>query len=102
MKNNHAQESRIEKAKQTEKEMFESILAVAREYREKPEVLAEYIQFATQFYQFSPNNISLIYAQNPYATFVQSYPAWKKNDASVKGAKRVSRYLPPHLLPICE
>lgn len=95
MKNNHTQESRIEKAKQTEKEMFESILAVAREYREKPEVLAEYIQFATKFYQFSPNNISLIYAQNPYATFVQSYPAWKKNDASVKRGEKGIKVLAP-------
>lgn len=95
MQTSHMQESRMEKAKQTEKDMFESILTVARQYREKPEVLAEYIQFATNFYKFSPNNISLIYAQNPYATFVQSYQAWRKNDASVKRGEKGIKVLAP-------
>lgn len=84
-----------QKARQNEKEAFEMIQKVAEDYKKNPEHVAEFFSFAANFYNYSPNNISLIYSQNPNATFVQSFVDWKKMDTSiVKGAKGIKVLVP--------
>lgn len=73
-----------EKARQNEKEAYRMIRDVAENYKTNAENIAEYFEFATRFYQYSPKNSMLIYSQNENATFVQSFLEWKKMNASVK------------------
>ncbi len=48
---------------------------------------------ASRFLRYSPNNIMLIYAQNPEATELRTYDEWKNKEAVVKkGAKQVLVY----------
>lgn len=61
-------------------ELLNSIL---KSYQEKPEVMAEAFAFASNFYTYSPKNTQLIYAQNPHATYCQSFKDWKDMGASV-------------------
>lgn len=83
------------RARENEEEAFSMIQSVAESYRENPDKLVEYLQFASGFYQYSQRNISLIYAQNPHAVFVQSYQAWKEMEESVKrGAKGIKILVP--------
>lgn len=51
---------------------------LTKNYREDPDVLAELVAFQSRFYKYSIRNVQLIYAQNPNATYVQSFNAWKK------------------------
>lgn len=77
----------IEKAKaaaiENENKAKELLSGIAESFRTSPETMAEVFSFAKNFYAYSPRNTKLIYAQNPYATFCQSYPAWKKMGAPV-------------------
>lgn len=57
---------------------------LARNYRESPDVLADLVAFQARFYKYSVRNVQLIYAQNPNATYVQSFNAWKKMDSDGK------------------
>ena len=73
----------------------ELILSVSRSYVEDPDKIAEVLQFASNFYQYSLHNMQLIYAQNRFARFVQSFDAWKKMDAHVqKGEKGMKIWVP--------
>ena len=54
-----------------------------KEYQINPDMLAEAIAFSSHFYNYTPTNAQLIYAQNPGATYCQSYAAWKKAGYSV-------------------
>ena len=84
-----------EQAKENQNKARELILSVSRDYTENPEKIAEVLKFASNFYQYSLNNTSLIYAQNDHATFVQSYEAWKKMNAHVKkGEKGMKIWVP--------
>ena len=67
-----------------QEEAYKIIKDIAESYKEKPEVLAELFQFGSRFYQYSPRNTQLIYGQNPGATYVASYAAWKKMEYPVK------------------
>lgn len=73
-----------ETLKAKEKQARESIDLIARNFRERPEVIMEYLQFSENFYQYSPRNTMLIYAQNEFASFVQSFKAWKDAGYPVK------------------
>lgn len=85
----------IQKARQNEKQAFEMIQKVAEDYKNNPEHVAEFFSFAANFYNYSPNNVALIYSQNPNATFVQSFLDWKKMDASIiKGSKGINVLVP--------
>lgn len=85
----------VEQAKKTQKEAFEKIKQIAEGYRNDPEKMMEYVQFASKFYNYSPNNVALIYAQNPNAMFVQSFKSWKDMGASpVKGASGIRILVP--------
>ena len=73
-----------EQAKENQNQARELILSVSKSYTENPEKMAEVLEFASRFYQYSLHNMQLIYAQNNHAAFVQSFDAWKKMDAHVK------------------
>lgn len=71
------------------------ILTAVESYQENPETIAELLAFGSKFYKYSPNNNILVYHQNPKATYVQSYDAWKKMGASIKkGEKGIKVYTP--------
>ena len=73
----------------------ELILSVSKNYIQNPDTIAEVLSFASNFYQYSINNTELIYAQNPRASFVQSYEGWKKMDAQVlRGETGVKIWVP--------
>lgn len=85
----------IEKAKEQEQEAFKRIREVIDNYREDPEKIREYFQFASNFYNYSSRNVSLIYAQNPNAAFVQSFEGWKKMDSHIeKGSVGIKILVP--------
>lgn len=84
-----------EKAIENQNAARELILSVSRSYVEDPDKIAEVLQFASNFYQYSLHNMQLIYAQNRFARFVQSFDAWKKMDAHVqKGEKGMKIWVP--------
>lgn len=85
----------IEKAKEKQKFAREQVETIAKEFRTNPEVITEYLQFGSKFYQYSPKNTMLIYAQNPGATYVQSFKAWKDEGFPVKkGEHGLAVYVP--------
>ena len=71
-----------------EKQMEEMIQNLAESWQDHPETIAEALSFGSRMYQYSLKNNMLIYAQNPYATYVQSYQAWKNMGASVKKGEK--------------
>lgn len=96
-KNPTASQKKIwtEQAEKNKKEAFKMIKGVAEGYRENPQKMIEYFQFSSRFYQYSQNNVSLIYAQNENAMFVQSFKEWKDMGASVKRGARGLKILVP-------
>ena len=58
-------------------DLREEIRALSEEYKTNPDHILELVQFSSNFYTYSLNNTMLIHSQNPGATFVQSYKAWK-------------------------
>ena len=55
----------------------------------------KYLQFVSRFYSYSPNNIMLIYMQDPNASFVKGYNSWKSLNRFVKkGAKGIAIFAP--------
>ena len=56
----------------------------------------EYLNVMTKFHSYSFNNVMLIYRQNPEATFVAGYHAWRRNfSRHVKKGERGIRILAP-------
>lgn len=84
------------KAKQEKvQEMLDSIKDMAKSFKENPETNAELLWFSSRFYKYSARNTMLIYKQNRYATYVQSYDAWKRAGYNVKrGAKGLKVFVP--------
>ena len=84
-----------ETAKKNQDEARNLIHEIGKSYTRSPEKIAELLEFSSQFYKYSINNTELIYAQNKYATYVQSYSAWQKMDAHVKkGEKGLKIWVP--------
>lgn len=71
-------------AMEQQAKMKEMIQTLAESYQENPENIAELLQFGSKFYRYSVRNTMLIYRQNPHATYVQSYKAWKEMGYSPK------------------
>lgn len=71
-----------------EAEVKNMILNIAEKYEENPDNIAEFLEFGSKFYRYSVKNNLLVYAQNPYANFVQSYGAWKKAGYAVKAKEK--------------
>lgn len=69
--------------------------SVESEYVEDPDKLLGILKVGTSFYQYSINNMKLIYLQKPDATYIQSFEAWKKMGVSVqKGQKGIKIFVP--------
>ena len=66
-------------------------------YQQDPQQIMEFLEFGSRFYHYSLRNTQLIYQQNPNATFVQSYSAWKQMGVSVKGPKGKKVYFPKYV-----
>jgi uncharacterized protein YjbI with pentapeptide repeats len=55
----------------------------------------QYLDVQSKFYRYSPNNVMLILLQNPYATRVAGYNAWKALDRQVMAKESALRILAP-------
>lgn len=78
-----SEEQTIRKAIENEKAARELLQGINERFHTDPGAVAEMFAFASNFYTYSPKNTQLIYQQNPYATYCQSYAAWKKENAPV-------------------
>ena len=67
-----------------ESQMKEMVKNLALSWQENPETIAQALSFGSRMHQYSVRNNMLIYSQNPNATYVQSFKAWKDMGASVK------------------
>ncbi len=75
--------------------LHEQLEAIADSYVADPTKIAEYLAFASKFYNYSPTNTMLIHFQNPGAIFVASYAAWKAEGHAVrKGEKGAKIFVP--------
>lgn len=85
----------VENAKRMEKECKERVQNIAENYVRDPSTIAEAVAFGSKFHNYSVKNNQLIYSQNPYAQYVQSFPAWKKMGYSPKrGEKGLKIWVP--------
>jgi hypothetical protein len=55
----------------------------------------QYLDVQSKFHRYSPNNVMLILMQNPYATRVAGYNAWKALDRQVLAKESALRILAP-------
>ena len=85
----------IAKSKELEKQCSEKVRQVAENYVRNPDTIAEALEFGSKFYHYSVRNAQLIYSQNPYAQYVQSFPAWKKMGYSIKKGEHGMNILVP-------
>lgn len=82
-------------AQEKERQAFDRIDEMAKSFQENPESIAEFLEFGTKFYHYSPRNTALIRKQNPGATYVDSYVGWKEKNAHVlKGSKALQILVP--------
>lgn len=84
-----------QEAKEKENRIHEMIHDIGMNYSSDPMQIAEMMAFSSKFYTYSLKNTQLIYKQNPYALYVQSYPAWKKMGANVKKGEHGIQILVP-------
>lgn len=83
------------KANENADQAKELILSISKNYTQNPDSIAEVLEFASKFYHYSISNTELIYAQNPSASYVQSYEKWKKMDTQVlRGEKGMKIWVP--------
>lgn len=66
----------------------ENVLEIARSFQENPDKIVELLTFGSRFPNYSLNNTRMICHQNPGATYVQSYAAWKKEGYPVKRGEK--------------
>lgn len=77
------------------KETSEQALEQLDKFFQSPEDIREYIDFASQFYNYSNRNQMLIANQNDGATIVAPYKKWQQLDAQVmKGEKAIKIMVP--------
>lgn len=72
------------RAEEKEEQLKSMIKEIGDNFEVQPELIAEAVAFGSQFYQYSLRNTMLIYQQNPYSQYVQSFQKWKEMGASVK------------------
>lgn len=87
----HQKEEWRKQRKQQEEQMKELVRDLAASWQENPETIAEAVSFGSRMYKYSVRNNMLIYKQNPYATYVQSFQAWKEMGVSVKEGEKGAR-----------
>ena len=84
-----------QQAIESQKLAHNMIHEIGKSYADRPEQLAEILEFGSKFYKYSISNMELIYAQNKGAMYVQSFEAWKEMDTSVlKGQKGIKIFVP--------
>ena len=84
-----------ELTRKNQEEAREKITTLAKNFEADPSTLADYLQFGSRFYKYSPKNTLLLYAQNPFATYIQSFENWKKEGCSVlKGEHGLKVWVP--------
>lgn len=76
-------------------QLEKQIINLAESFKEKPEVLADTLKFGSKFYHYSIRNTMLIYTQNEYATFVESYKALKDKGYNVQKGEKGMKVLVP-------
>ena len=74
----------IEKQKEMQKQLSEQVKNIAKSYSEDPKIYEEMLEFGSRFYQYSQRNNALIYSQNPFATYTDSFMGFKKLGYNVK------------------
>lgn len=92
---NKQKEEWITKSKEMEKKCAERVKEIAENYVRDPAKIAEALVFGSKFYDYSVRNTQLIYSQNPYAQYVQSFPAWKKMGYNIKKGEHGMNILVP-------
>lgn len=94
-KYNYERDEWIKKQQETIKGFHNDIKQMAENYKQKPETIAELMQFYSKFYKYSPNNNLLIKNQNPFSSFVASYKDWQDKGYNVKkGEKGIAIFVP--------
>lgn len=83
------------RSKEQMQEAFDRINQITQQYVEKPENLTELLEFSSKFYTYSVRNNILIFNQNPYASYVQSFQAWKEMGYSVLSGEHGLKILVP-------
>jgi hypothetical protein len=83
------------KSKEQMQEAFDRINQITQQYIENPENITELLEFGSKFYTYSLRNNMLIFKQNPYASYVQSYQAWKEMGYSVLSGEHGLKILVP-------
>lgn len=73
---------------QQEAKQEEMLMQLAANWKAKPEDIAEYLRFSARFYQYSPRNTALIYAQNPAAQFCGSYKFYADRGYYVRNGEK--------------
>lgn len=58
------------KSEQTKEEMKQKVIELAKNFKDNPQNMIEYLQFSTRFYSYSSRNTMLIYQQNRVQCFV--------------------------------
>lgn len=71
------------------------ITDIAMNYVDRPEDIAELLEFGTKFYAYSVKNTMLIMSQNRGASYVQSFENWKKDGYCVKKGEKGIKVLVP-------
>ncbi|MGP1544318.1 MAG: PBECR4 domain-containing protein [Candidatus Fimenecus sp.] len=75
--------------------LIDSIDDIVKNYEQNPALIADYLAFRSNFYNYSARNILLIHLQNPYSTFTASFTKWKDLGYSVKKGEKAIRILRP-------
>ena len=83
------------KSEQTKEEMKQKVIELAKNFKDNPQNMIEYLQFSTRFYNYSSRNTMLIYQQNPGAMFCNSYKSYKDMGYSVKRGEHGMKILVP-------
>lgn len=94
-KYNYERDEWIKKQQEKINGFHNDIKQMAENYKQKPETIAELMQFYSKFYKYSPNNNLLIKNQNPFSSFVASYKDWQDKGYNVKkGEKGIAIFVP--------
>lgn len=80
------------------KELMENkVLELARNFKNNPNDVIEYLKFQSKFYNYSNRNCTLIYKQNPGALCCNSYKRYQEMGYQVKKGEHGMKILVPVL-----
>ena len=72
-----------------------AVQKMQRELKADPDKLLNYLAFSAKFYQYSPRNLMMIYAQNPHATFTAAKGRYLRMGYRVKPGEKGIEILRP-------